>query len=153
MVFQVNMVERIFQCQERLFPFLGFQLTFPYRHAVPPHSCQFLLYLFVTLDVACDFSCPELRVRFGNDVIFATLMTMPETAVDKDAGAVFPQHNVRTSRQTRMVQTVSESVSKQILPDYHFRLGIGRMNGSHVFVPLVFGEDVHDSVVIFCYGW
>ena len=148
MVFQVNMVERIFQCQERLFPFLGFQLTFPYRHAVPPHSCQFLLYPLVTFDVACDFSCPELRVRFGNDVIFATLMTMPETAVDKDTGAVFPQHNVWTSRQTRMVQAVSESVSKQILPDYHFRLGVGRMNGSHVFVPLVFGEDVHDCLIL-----
>ena len=79
-------------------------------------------------------------------------MSVPETAVDEDAGAVFSKHDVRTPRQTRMVQTIPESVGEQVLPDYHFRLGVGRVNGSHVFVPLVLRKGVHSFVIIFYFG-
>lgn len=75
-------------------------------------------------------------------------MSVPETAVNEDAGAVFPQHDVRTPRQMRMVQTVPESVGEQVLSDYHFRLDVGRVNGSHVFVPQVLREGVHNFVLL-----
>lgn len=77
------------------------------------------------------------------DIIFAPFVSVPETTVDKDTSMIFSQYDVRTARQTGMVQAVSESVGEQILSDYHFRLGVGRVYGSHDFMPLFFGKDIH----------
>ena len=51
---------------QRFFPFLGCQLTFPYRYAMPAHSGQFLLLLTITLFVPTNLRNPELMVRLRN---------------------------------------------------------------------------------------
>lgn len=37
---------------------------------------------------------PEVDVGFGETIILATLMTMPEAAVDEDDGLIFLQHYI-----------------------------------------------------------
>lgn len=70
-------------------------------------------------------------------------MAVPKTAVDKYACAIFAQHYVGMSWQPWVIKPVSEPARKQILSDYHFRLGVSRMYGSHIFVSLFFSASVH----------
>ena len=60
------MVQGIGERFQRLFTFLWFQLTLPYRDAVPPHGCQPLLVLYIPFLVPTNLVHPELPVRLRN---------------------------------------------------------------------------------------
>ena len=133
----------VFERRQRLFTPVCLQLTLPHRHAVPSHGGQLLLHPFVALPVAVYLGCPEVNVALWHLEILAPFMSMPEAAVHKNARAILAQHYIWMSRQARMIQPVSESARKQILPDYHLRLCVCRMYGGHVFVPLLLSTSVH----------
>lgn len=151
------MVQGVFQRRKSLLAPVGLQLTFPHRDAVPPHMCQFLLHSLVALLVAHYFGRPEFNIAFRHLEIPAAFMSVPEAAVHKDTCTILAQHNVGMSRQPRMIQPVSESSRKQILPDYHLRLCVSRMYGRHIFVPLFLSASVHpppfSSTVRSCFVW
>ena len=73
MVLQVYPVERVSQRFQGLFPDFRFQLTFPYRDAVPAHRCKLMLHFVVALFVPSYFIHPELAVRLWNLTTFGTL--------------------------------------------------------------------------------
>lgn len=67
---------------------------------------------------------------------------MPEAAVDKDACAVPPQNDVRLSRQTWVVESVSETARPQKFAHKKLRLRVFGTNGSHIPVALFCGQSV-----------
>ena len=76
------------------------------------------------------------------------VMSMPEATIHEDAGAVFPQYQVRMPRQPFVVQPVSESPFPQPMSHDHFRLRVLRTNSRHVFVSLFFSQMVRHRISI-----
>ena len=62
------------------------------------------------------------------------VVSVPKTPVHKDASPILPQHQVRMSGQSFMVQSIAKSLSPQIMPHHHLRLSILSVNGSHIIV-------------------
>ena len=53
--------------------------------------------------------------------ILASLMTMPETAMDKYNGFVFREYQVRLARQYSIMKFIPEAFSEKELSDKDFR--------------------------------
>lgn len=70
-------------------------------------------------------------------------MPVPVTTVDKDDGAVLAQHDVRPSRQSRVVQSVAEASGEEELPHQQFGLRVLATDGCHAAAALLGGEFVH----------
>ena len=125
---------------------------------MPPHACQFLLHPLVPLLVAYYLCMPVIGSRLGHHKQPAPLMPMPEAPVHKDARPVFPQHNVRFPRQSRMVKPISKATSPQEFPHQHFWLRILSLYRSHAPVPLFRSKFVHSAMGVgggdlpFCYA-
>ena len=98
---------------------------------------KLLLFSSVTFLVACHLLYPEVGVGLGDDIVTASFVSMPETAVHENASPVLAQYDVRMSRQPRTVHPVTESAPPQIFPDNHLRLGVPAFDGRHVVVPLL----------------
>ena len=90
MVQQEDLVQRVSQGFQCPLHDGRFQLAFPYRNAMPPHACQFLLHPLVPLLVAYYLCMPVLCSRLGHHEQPAPLVPMPEAPVHKDARPVFP---------------------------------------------------------------
>lgn len=103
---------------------------------MPPQSGQLVLHLHVPFPVTVHLLEPELGVRFRHGVISAPLVHVPEAAVHKDARAILPQHDVRFSRQPRMVQPIAEPPAPQKPPHNHLRPRVLPTNSRHTPVPL-----------------
>ena len=58
------------------------------------HPGQLLYDLRVTFLITGDLLRPKRGIRFGNGIIVASFVPMPETAIDEDAGTVFPEYDV-----------------------------------------------------------
>ena len=65
---------------------------------MPSHGCEFFLHLFVALHISENFLEPEFAVCLGNLATVRTdglstgehsVVPMPETSIDENAGAVF----------------------------------------------------------------
>ena len=89
------------------------QLAFPDDDDEPTFGLQLPPDLLVPLLIAGDFGLPELRVGLGNRVVFAILMAMPETAVDKDDGAVLGKDDVRGAGQFLFIYSIAETMSPE----------------------------------------
>ena len=74
-------------------------------------------------------------------------MSMPEAPIHEDASPIFPQHQVRMSRQSPMVQPIAETPTPQPPPHNHFRLRILRFDSRHILVPLLGREVVHNTII------
>ena len=115
MVLQPYMVQRECNRLQRFFPLRRLQFTLPYCDAMPAHFSQFTLFLLVTLLVSSNLSYPELTIRLRNLAALRTLhfilfnkMSMPEAPIHEDTRPVFPQHQVRMSGQSLVVQPIPE---------------------------------------------
>ena len=155
MVLQPDAVQCKSDRLQCLFPPARLQFALPHRDAVPAHFGQFPLFLLVSLLVSVNLVHPELTVRLWNFAALrtlqaysplalwrgvggeATLVSMPETPIHKDARPVFPQHQIRMSRQPFVVQSESEASTPQSTTHYHLRLRILRLDSRHVFVALL----------------
>ena len=128
---------------KRIVSFVGFQLTLPYNDYMPSHLCQLPLLFLVTLFVTHDFLLPKVGIRLRKSEVLTAIMSVPEAAVDKHTRAVLAQHDIGMTGQTRIVQSVSESLSPQIFAHKYLRLGIRRANRSHIFVSLLRRKNIH----------
>lgn len=84
------------------------QFAFPEDDNIPPLGFQLSPHLLVTFLISCYFRHPEIRVGLGHSVILATLMAVPEAAVDKDDRAEFWEDDVRTPWQLLDVYSISK---------------------------------------------
>ena len=99
------MVERKSDGVKSHFTLLRLQFTFPNRYAMPSHFSQRQLLLLVAHLVSANLLHPEVAVCLRNLTALRILrlyhihvMPMPKAAIHEDAGAVFPQYQVRMYR-------------------------------------------------------
>ena len=126
-----------------MFPDFGLQLTFPNSDAMPAHACLLVLFFLVTGLVAFYLRLPEVGTAIGNFEVTAIFMPVPETSIDEDDCAVLAHHDVGTPRQPRMVQSVPESMGKQVATHQEFGLGALAVYGSHTPTALFLRHLVH----------
>ena len=139
MIFQEDMVKGKGKRLQSLLPDSRFQLAFPDDDGMPSHFCQPMQHLRVPLPVPPDLILPELGIRCRHHIILTSFMSMPETSVHKDAGTILSEHNIRFSRQPRMIEPIPESPSPQELPDKNLRFGILASDCRHIVVALFYG--------------
>lgn len=88
----------------------------------------------VSLLISCDFLLPECRIGFWHSESLAPFVSMPEAAIDKDTGAVFPHHDIGVPGQSLMIEPVPEPSCKEIFPHNEFGPGVLGMDGRHIVV-------------------
>ena len=80
---------------------------------------------------------------FWNHIVFAAFMPMPKATVDENDCTVFSQDNVGMTRQTRVVQSITEPSAEQESPHQYLRLGVLPSYRSHTAMALLLGQFVH----------
>ena len=81
----------IFNFMHRLLYIVFFQLAFPYCYDIPPHIKKFLLVIIISFYIAFNFVSPKFYICFR---ICYVIMSVPKTAVNKDAYTIFSQYNI-----------------------------------------------------------
>ena len=145
MVFDKDVVDGEDERLKGCLPYLWLQLTFPYRDTMPPHAGKPFLLLLVPASVAFNLRLPEGGPALWHDKKFAAFMAVPKTAVDKDDRAILAHHDVRMSRQPRVVHPIPEPVRKQIAAHHHFGFGCLAVYGCHAAASLLLCHLVHCS--------
>lgn len=67
-------------------------------------------------------------------------VSMPETSINENARAVFPQHNVGFAGQSGMIKTISQTMVPQKLAHKNLGLRVFGPNPGHVVMPLFYGK-------------
>lgn len=89
-------------------------------------------YIFrIPFEVACEFLFPEFGVCFGQCGVPASLVAVPETAVNEDRCLVFGQDDVGLPRELRVVEPEAETCAVQRLPNTHFWGGVLSLDTGH----------------------
>lgn len=135
-VVKKDAAERLLDASQRRHPHGWLQLAFPYADHVPSQPTQLQAVGGIALAVAFDFLLPEGGVGLGQAEIAASLMPMPETAVDENSRAVAAEHDVGRARQRAHVFAVAESAGIQIVAHQRLRLGVAAAYLRHASVPL-----------------
>lgn len=89
----------------------SFELALPDDDDGPAFGFELAPGVLVALLVPCYLGGPEVCVGFGNDVVGAVFVAVPEAAVDEDDGVVFGEDDVRLAGEAFVVDTVSEPKS------------------------------------------
>ena len=118
------------------FAAFGFELALPYLDDVPAHEAELEAFGVVALAVALYFGLPEVGVGFGQDVVAAAFVAVPEAAVDEDDRAVLAQHDVGRAGQAADVDAETEPACKQVFAHQYLGLGVAAADAGHALVPL-----------------
>lgn len=70
------------------------QFAFPDDDNRPTFRFQLTPHLLVAFLISCYFQYPKISVGFGDCVVFAPFVSMPETTVDEDSGAVLGENDI-----------------------------------------------------------
>ena len=149
---QEVLVEQQFHTLHGLLDIFGFQLAFPNDDDLPAIFSQQLIVLLISFSVSPNFVDPKLFIGLWNPTTWPLPqplssgeggVTMPETAVDKDGGTVFPHHDVGLPWNTFHVEAVAIAMPPQPLPHLELRLGVATADARHHVVTLFRSEDVH----------
>lgn len=132
-IYSAELIEERFQ---GLPATVWFQFAFPNGDAVPTRIHEFPQHFPVAFPITFHLAFPELRVRLRYGIIPAPLVTMPEAAVDENAGPVFSQHYIWLTRKIPAVQAVTVTVAPEVFAHQHFRLCILAADARHIVVPL-----------------
>ena len=87
--------------------------------------------------IAVYFCLPVRNIAFRKYKVFASSVAVPEAAVDEDGSAVFGEDNVGSTRKSLYVDSVTETLRKQVFA--HNKLGfcILAFYALHAFAPLL----------------
>ena len=83
--------------------------TFPNDQDAPAKHSQLGDGRFVSLDVAFKFCSPKVRSRAGNSCKAASLVNVPETAVNEDGDSSAWQHNIGNPREILAMKSIPKS--------------------------------------------
>ena len=115
---------------------------------MPAEVAQLDAFFDVALFVAFYFLLPELAIALGHYKVFATLVAVPEAAVDKDDCLVFAQYYVGGAGQALDVYAVAVAMGMEVTAhnqtpspqSANRQLPSGR---GAVFVSLLLMRDMH----------
>jgi hypothetical protein len=88
--------------------------------------------LYIKLFVPVNFGNPPFRARLGNNKIPATLMPMPEAAVNKYHRSELRKHQVRCPRQCLVVESIAEAFAKEDFSDKDSRFCVLAPDRRHI---------------------
>ncbi len=74
------------------------ELTLPYYDDFPSHRLKTAPNFLISFLVSFYFCSPKIRISLWNSIVFTTIVTMPETAVDEDDSSVFGKDNIWGTR-------------------------------------------------------
>lgn len=100
----------------------AFQFAFPDGDYAPGEGFEALVVESVTFFVFPDLIHPEVGVGFGNRVVFAAVVAVPETSVDEDDRAVFWQNNIWSAGEGLDIDTKAKTGAEERLAYLLFRL-------------------------------
>ena len=113
---------------------------------MPAEEAELDAFFDVAFLVAVNLLLPEFGVCLGHYKVFATLVAVPETAVDEDDGAVFAQHYVGGAGQALDIYAVAVAVGVQVTSHNQFWFCVLALDARHALVPLFFCHSVcHDT--------
>lgn len=118
------------------------EFTFPDGDDGPGEGVEALGVEFVAGDVAGDFLAPECFVGLRNGVLGATVVAVPEAAVDEDYGAVLWQDEVGGAGEALVIEPVPVALVPQCVPDGPLRACIFGVDLRHYLVSLLWGHSV-----------
>ena len=99
--------------------------------------------LFVSIDIAKKLLLPEVRIGSRSGGIAASIMPMPEAAMDEHDGTVFRKNKVRGTGQASDVQSISKSPGKKKGAKCPFRPSVLAANARHHATALRGSRYVH----------
>jgi len=106
-------------------------LARPNREYAPAILAQFSDIAFVAGDIAFEFFTPISLAGFRHSCFATPFMTMPETAVNEDAGFVFREDDVGIARQIAAVDAKAVAHPVKDGADHDLRLGVFAANSTH----------------------
>lgn len=113
-----------------------FQFTFPDYNHIPTLGLQLPPYFLVPFLIPPHLRHPEISVGFGDSVILAAFMTMPETAMNEDDCFVFWKNNVGRTGEVLIIHPIPKTLFPKSMTQLHLRLRIGGVNSCHILVAL-----------------
>ena len=105
--------------------------AFPDGCDSPFNRCQGSQRPTVAHPVVLEFSRPEIRATGGGCREPASLMMVPEAAVNEDRRTEPRQDNVRPSRQSAIMEAESKPGTMQCAPQGEFRLRVATSDSAH----------------------
>lgn len=110
---------------------VDFQLAFPHQEYPPTHVLKLGAVLSIAVSVFLNLGSPVFLIGSRKPEIFAFLVSVPKTAVDKNNDSKFWQNNVRVAWQGLDMPPIPKSVRVKKLPHNHFRMCILRADFPH----------------------
>ena len=118
------------------FCFVFGEVACPDDDYLPSGVKQQLVVPSVPFAVAVDFRLPEGGVGLGQYELSASLMSVPETAVDENSRSVSAHDDVRFARHALDIEPIPVSVRPKPFPDRYLRLGRLAADMRHAAVAL-----------------
>lgn len=100
--------------------------------------------LGIPRDGSIEFRFPKVAARRGCGRSRATLMTMPETAVNEDRELVFRENDIGAPRQIAPMQPETAPGGMKRTAHEKFGLGIASLHAPHILAAPRRVEMVHD---------
>lgn len=120
----------------------GAEGAFPYHYHVPAEGAEGGGGAGVAGAVGVDFIAPEVGVCFGEAVVLAVVVAVPEAAVDKDYRAQAAEHYVGASGEFLVVEAVAVAEGMEVASHEHLGLGVVALDCGHAAVALLRGHCV-----------
>lgn len=121
-----------------------FQRALPNGGHTPAKSPECLHVSPVAINIAQEFPLPELFVGPRGGGISATLVPMPEAAMDEHHRSVLREHKIRRAGQLSDMKSIAKSPGEKKRSKGSLRLGILSANARHHAAALRGGRDAHD---------
>lgn len=128
----------------------AFEFAFPDDDDGPAFGFKLAPSVLVALLVPCYLGGPEVGVGFGNHVVLAVFVAVPEAAVDEDGGAIFGEDDVGLAGKASIVDAVTEAQAPEGFAKEQLRLGGGGVDGGHVLVALLWISVIRHLLAVVC---
>lgn len=85
------------------------QLAFPDNDDKPALSLKLAPGLLIAFFVPGNFGGPELRVGLRDRIVLASIVSVPETAVNEDDGVVFGENDVGGAGEPNIIYLIAQA--------------------------------------------
>lgn len=135
----------------------GAEGAFPYHYHVPAEGAEGGGWRASAGAVGFDFGAPEVGVGFGEAVVLAVVVAVPEAAVDEYYRAQAAEHYVGASGEFFVVEAVAVAKGMEVASHEHLGLGVVALDCGHAAVALLRGHcvchtDITHRASIVLYG-
>lgn len=106
-------------------------VAFPDDNDAPAQAAEGFFIATIPGNVLSEFPGPEVNSGLGSVGVRAFKMSVPETSVHEDHGAMPRKHKIRAARQIFAMEAESEAQSMGDATDGDFWSGVSALDGGH----------------------